>query len=213
MSNVINMSKGQKINMSKSNGDAVNKFFVGVRWEQNRFSGEADFDIDIAGFLTKEDRNVKYPENIVNYSTYDSGQKWDWIEFSGDNRTGDDANGVEFNGEKFDESFIIDTTKIPSEQTEFTICLSIFRAVQRVQNFGMISNAELIIYDYNNPQDFTARFDLSEDEKFERVNAAELGRLYRHGDGFKFQAIGSGYTGGMTELFKQFGLDIEEGRD
>lgn len=25
--------------------------------------------------------------------------------------------------------------------------------------------------------------------------------------------LGSGYVGGMTELFKNFGLDIDEGRD
>ena len=39
-----------------------------------------------------------------------------------------------------------------------------------------------------------------------------MGKLYRYGDGFKFQALGSGYVGGMTELFKNFGLDIDEGR-
>ena len=53
----------------------------------------------------------------------------------------------------------------------------------------------------------------AENEKFENLNAVEMGRLYRYGDGFKFQALGSGYVGGMTELFKNFGLDIDEGRD
>ena len=61
--------------------------------------------------------------------------------------------------------------------------------------------------------EFEANFDLSEDEKFEKLNAIELGRLYKYNGGFKFQAIGSGYSGGMTELFKNFGLEIDEGRD
>ena len=56
-------------------------------------------------------------------------------------------------------------------------------------------------------------YDLSENENFEKLNAVEMGRLYKYGDGFKFQALGSGYMGGMTELFKNFGLDIDEGRD
>ena len=71
----------------------------------------------------------------------------------------------------------------------------------------------MIICDYDNPKGFAAEYDLSEEEKFTDLNAVEMGRLYRYGDGFKFQAIGSGYVGGTTELFKNFGLDIDEGRD
>ena len=54
---------------------------------------------------------------------------------------------------------------------------------------------------------------MKNNENFEKLNAVEMGRLYKYGDGFKFQALGSGYMGGMTELFKNFGLDIDEGRD
>lgn len=48
---------------------------------------------------------------------------------------------------------------------------------------------------------------------FVGTSGVQMGWLYKYGDGFKFQALGSGYTGGMTELFKNFGLDIDEGRD
>ena len=67
--------------------------------------------------------------------------------------------------------------------------------------------------DYDNPDGDKYEYNLSENENFENLNAVEMGRLYKYGDGFKFQALGSGYTGGMTELFKNFGLDIDEGRD
>ena len=77
----------------------------------------------------------------------------------------------------------------------------------------MVSNAKMMICDYDNPDGFSAEYDLSEEDKFVNLNAVEMGRLYRYGDGFKFQAMGSGYMGGMTELFKNFGLDIDEGRD
>ena len=101
----------------------------------------------------------------------------------------------------------------PKDKTEFTICLTIFRALQRMQNFGMVSNAVMTICDYDNPDGDKYEYDLSENENFEKLNAVEMGKLYRYGDGFKFQALGSGYVGGMTELFKNFGLDIDEGRD
>lgn len=209
----INMSKNQKVNMSKEDGSVIKKVFVGVNWDMNRYSGEADIDFDIHGFLTSSNRQVSYPSEIVNYNTYQDGSAYPWIKFSGDNRTGDDSQGIMFNGKHYDEYFIIDTDKFPSDKSEFTICLTIYRAVQRLQNFGMISNARMTICDYENPSGDCYEYDLSEDEKFENLNAVEMGRLYRYNGGFKFQALGSGYVGGMTELFKNFGLDIDEGRD
>lgn len=47
----INMSKKQKISMTKEDGSAVKNFFIGVNWEQNRYAGEADIDFDINGML------------------------------------------------------------------------------------------------------------------------------------------------------------------
>lgn len=210
---VINMSKNQKINMAKDDGSAIKKIFIGVAWDENRYAGESQIDIDLQGFLTKSDRKVSYPGDVVNYLTYEDGKAYPWIQFSGDNKTGEDSKGIDFNGKHFDEYFIVDAEKFPSDRTEFTVCLTIFRAAQRLQNFGMVSNAQMMICDYDDPSEFCAEYDLSEDKKFLSLNAVEMGRLYRYGNGFKFQAMGSGYVGGMTELFKNFGLDIDEGRD
>lgn len=209
----INMSKNQKVNMSKSDGSVIKRVFVGVNWDMNRYAGEADVDLDIHGFLTDTNRNVQYPSEIVNYNTYGTGDSYPWIEFSGDNRTGNDSQGMMFDGKHFDEFFIIDTEKFPTDKKEFTICLTIYRAVQRLQNFGMVSNATMLICDYDDPTADRYEYDLSENENFENLNAVEMGRLYKYGDGFKFQALGQGYIGGMTELFANFGLDIDEGRD
>lgn len=209
---VINMSKNQKINMTKEDGTAVRNFFIGVNWDQNRYAGESDIDFDIHGFLTQSDRKVAYPQDIVNYNTYNQSD-YPWVEFSGDNRTGEDSSGIVFDGKHYDEYFIVHADQFPADRTEFSVCLTIFRAVQRLQNFGMVNNAIMTICDYNNPSGDKYEYDLSENEKFEDLNAVEMGRLYKYGNGFKFQALGSGYVGGMTELFKNFGLDIDEGRD
>jgi len=210
---VINMSKNQKINMTKEDGSAIANVFIGVNWDANRYAGEADIDFDIHGFLTNSDRKVAYPNDIVNYNTYGDGSSYPWIEYSGDNRTGDDSQGITFNREHFDEYFIIHADKFPTNRTDFTVCLTIFRAVQRLQNFGMVSNATMTICDYDNPSGECYKYDLSENENFENLNAVEMGRLYRYNNGFKFQALGSGYRNGMTELFQNFGLSIDEGRD
>lgn len=213
MSNVINMSKNQKINMSKEDGSAIKNFFIGINWDQNRYAGESDIDFDINGFLTNSDRKVSFPEDVVNYNTYDDGSDYPWVEYSGDNQDGNDSQGITFNGEHYDEYFVVHADTFPADRTDFTICLTIFRAMQRMQNFGMVNNASMIICDYDDPNGTKWTYDLSENENFENLNAVEIGRLYKYGIGFKFQALGSGYTGGMTELFKNFGLDIDEGRD
>ena len=209
---VINMRKNQKISMTKEDGSAVKNFFIGVNWDKNRYSGEAEIDFDINGFLTNTDRKVMFPQDLVNYKTYDPST-YPWVDYSGDNQTGDDSQGVEFNGRHYDEAFVVHSDKFPKDKTDFTICLTIYRAVQRMQNFGMVKNAKMIICDYDDPNGDRYEYDLTENENFENLNAVEMGRLYRYGDGFKFQALGSGYIGGMTELFKNFGLDIDEGRD
>ena len=115
------MSKNQKISMTKEDGTAVKNIFIGARWDMNKYAGESDVDFDIHGFLTNADRKVQYPKDIVNYNTYEDGSTYPWIEFSGDNRTGDDAQGIEFNGEHFDEYFIIHADKFPADRTDFTI--------------------------------------------------------------------------------------------
>lgn len=209
----INMSKNQKINMTKDDGSAIKNIFIGIAWDMNRYAGEADADLDIHGFPTNADRKIVYPGDLVNYNTYGDGSAYPWCKFSGDNMTGDDAQGMKFNGKHYDEYFIVNADKFPADRSEFIICLTIYRAVQRMQNFGMISNARMMICDYDNPTGDCWEFNMSDDENFENLNAVEVGRLFRSGNGFRFQALGSGYVGGMTELFSNFGLTIDEGRD
>ena len=208
----INMSKNQKVNMVKDDGSAIKKFFIGVNWDQNRYAGESDIDFDIHGFLTQSDRKVAYPQDIVNYNTYNQSD-YPWVEFSGDNRTGEDSSGIVFDGKHYDEYFIVHADQFPSDRTEISECLTIFRAVLRLHKYEIVNNSIMTICDYDNPSGDKYEYDLSENEKFEDLNAVEMGRLYKYGNGFKFQALGSGYVGGMTELFKNFGLDIDEGRD
>lgn len=211
---VIDMSKNQKINMIKTDGSAIKKIFIGLKWDRNRFSQEGDYDLDIVGFITNKERKAEYPEDLVNHQNHDYNKvRWDWCDLSDDNRDGEDKDGTTFDGIHFDEYMIVDANKFPSDKDEFYICLTIYRAMQRLQNLGMIDNAEMRIYDYENPEDFCRRYDLSEDENFSKLNAAEIGKLYRYEDGFKFQALGRGYLGGTAELFKTFGFDIDEGRD
>lgn len=47
----INLSKGQKIDLTKSN-PGLSKIKVGLGWDTNKYDGGKDFDLDVSVFLT-----------------------------------------------------------------------------------------------------------------------------------------------------------------
>ena len=145
---VINMSKNQKIDMVKEDGSAMKKIFLGINWDMNRYSGEAPNDCDLAGFVTDDNRQVRYPQDVVNWLTY-SPQTYNWVEYSGDNKDGNDSQGMNYRGKHYDEYFIVDATKFPSDRSEFILGVGIYRAIQRLQNFGMVENASVMVCDYD----------------------------------------------------------------
>lgn len=51
------------------------------------------------------------------------------------------------------------------------------------------------------------RYDLSEDYSTE--TAIVFGELYKHAGEWKFNAVGSGFNGGLGSLCRNFGIDVE----
>lgn len=51
------------------------------------------------------------------------------------------------------------------------------------------------------------RYDLGEDFSIE--TAVVFAELYKHGNEWKFNAIGSGYQGGLAALCASYGVDVE----
>ena len=50
------------------------------------------------------------------------------------------------------------------------------------------------------------RYDLGEDFSIE--TAVVVGELYRNGAEWKFNAIGSGFSGGLAALCRSYGVDV-----
>ena len=76
----------------------------------------------------------------------------------------------------------------------------------RSQNFGQVSNSFVRILDEEKNAELI-RYDLGEDFSIE--TAVVVGELYRHAGEWKFNAIGSGFQGGLGSLCNNFGLDVE----
>ncbi len=115
----------------------------------------------------------------------------------GDNLTGE--------GDGDDEQIKIDLSKIPAEIEKIAFTVTIYDAVTRSQNFGQVENAFIRIVDETSNTELV-RYDLCEDFSIE--TAIVFAELYRHNGEWKFNAIGSGFGGGLEELCRNFGVNV-----
>jgi tellurium resistance protein TerD len=190
----INLSKGQRIDLTKTN-PGLTKAIVGLGWDTNRYSGGHDFDLDASAFLADINGKVVQDLDFVFYNNliHPSGS----VEHTGDNRTGE--------GEGDDEQIKIDFSKVPSHIHRIAITVTIHDAESRNQNFGQVSNAFVRVVNEDNNQEIL-RFDLGED--FSVETAVVICELYRHNGDWKFNAVGSGFAGGLAALCQNFGLEV-----
>ena len=191
----INLSKGQKISLSKE-APGLTHIMVGLGWDINRYDGNADFDLDASAFLMGANGKCTCSGDFVFYNNLEhpSGA----VKHMGDNRTGD--------GEGDDEQIFVDLAKIPANIERIAVTVTIFDAEKRRQNFGQVSNAYCRMVNDDTGEEII-RYDLGEDFSIE--TAMVVGELYRHNGEWKFNAIGSGFSGGLAALCQNYGLDAE----
>ena len=190
----ISLVKGQKIDLTKGNSGLA-KVVFGLGWDTNRYDGNVDFDLDVSAFLTDNTGKVTGEADFVfyNQANHPSGA----IIYSGDNQTGA--------GSGDDETFTVDLTKIPSNIEKISFVVTIYDAENRLQNFGMVDNSFIRAYDDNTKEELF-KFELNED--FSLATGIVAGELYRRNGEWKFNAVGSGYSGGLASIARSVGLNI-----
>ncbi len=115
----------------------------------------------------------------------------------GDNLTGD--------GDGDDEQIKVDLARVPANISKIDFTVTIYDYDVRAQNFGQVSNAYIRIVDEMTGQEII-RYDLGED--FSVETAVVVGELYRYNGEWKFNAIGSGFAGGLAALCRNFGVNV-----
>lgn len=192
----INLQKGQRYAF----GEAMRLALVGLGWDTNRYDGGYDFDLDASAFLLGENGKLIRDEDFVFYNNL-SGRDGAVVH-TGDNLTGE--------GEGDDEVIIIDFTKLPPEIKKIAICVTIHEAEERRQNFGQVSNAYIRVAKMKNEDDVSGdtilRFDL--EEEFSIETALVVAEFYLRNGEWKFNAIGSGYQGGLAAIVRSYGGDV-----
>lgn len=191
----VNLQKGQKVSLTKGNPGLKN-VVVGLGWDVNQFDTGGAFDLDAAAYMLTESGKVSRSEDFIFYGnlSHPSGS----VVHLGDNQTGE--------GEGDDEQIKVDLSRIPENISKIAFTVTIYEPEQRGQNFGQISNAFIRVFDESTGQEIL-RYDLGEDFSIE--TAVIFGELYKNNGEWKFNAIGSGYQGGLAALCANYGVDIE----
>ena len=190
----INLAKGQKVDLTKGN-PGLKKLMVGLGWDVNAFDSGADFDLDAAAFMLGDNGKCPTEKEFIFYGNLTHPSEA--LKHMGDNLTGE--------GEGDDEQIFVDLSKIPSNVSKVAFTVTIYEAESRGQNFGQVSNSFIRIVDESTGQELI-HYDLGEDFSIE--TAVVVGELYKYNGEWKFNAIGSGFQGGLAALCGHYGIEV-----
>ncbi len=190
----VSLTKGQKVDLTKGN-PGLSKLLIGLGWDVNKYDGGSAFDLDAAAFLLGGSGKVAGDADFVFYGNlkHASGS----VEHLGDNLTGE--------GEGDDEQIKVDLSAVPASVEKIDFTVTIYEAEERRQNFGQVSNAFIRVVDETTGAELI-RYDLGEDFSIE--TAVVVGELYRNNGEWKFNAIGSGFQGGLHALCLNYGVNV-----
>lgn len=138
------------------------------------------------------DGKIQNTKDVVFYNnlTHPSGA----VKHLGDNLTGA--------GEGDDEQIVIELDRVPEQYDRIVLCVTIYQARERNQQFGMIENSFIRLVDARNNQEI-CRYNLK--ERYDGATAMVFGEVYRRNGEWKFNAMGQPLqVGGIAELVEHF---------
>lgn len=208
----INLTKGQTINLEKSQYD-LSSVTVGLGWDVRKTGGggflgglfgggakEEDYDLDAIAFLLNQNDKVINLGNqqmvggdiiYFNNMRHPSGNIW----LTGDNQTGA--------GEGDDEQIIVKLNTLSPQYHKILFVVSIYQGLQKNQHFGMLENAFIRAVDARGKE--MVRFSLSGDATFNQKRSVVFAELYRRDDGWKFRALGNPHgTDNFVEILRSY---------
>ncbi len=198
----ISLSKGQKINLSKD-GNQLTNLMVGLGWKEVKqggglkslFKGKVDVDIDASVLMLNEGGRISSNEDVIYFNHRDHATGC--IHHCGDNLVGGTMGGMEDS-----EQINIDLNKVPDHVHRIVFVVNIYDCVKRKQHFGLVENAYIRIVDKGSNETI-ASYNLTED--YSGKTAMIVGEIYRHGNEWKFNAIGqAGYEPGLSDLVQKY---------
>lgn len=200
----INLQKGQRVDLTKGN-PGLTKILVGLGWDPVQSGGggglfgglfggggSANFDCDASVIMLGANDKLQSNKDVIYFGNLRSNDGS--VQHSGDNLTGD--------GDGDDEQVMIDLSRVPSNIQKLVFVVNIYDCVKRKQHFGMIKNAFIRVVNPGNNQELL-HYNLT--ENYSGLTCLVTGEIYRHGNEWKFAAIGSGTNAAsLSEVVRSF---------
>lgn len=181
----INLEKGQRINLEKSNGSKLQNICVGINWgaieKKGLFSTKKEA-VDLDASCAIYDENKKNIDTVSFRQLKSNDQA---IRHSGDDLTGD------LNGDDGldNEVITVDLSRLTPNASYIAFFINSFRG----QDFKDIPFASIRIYEGTpkHVQEVFAKYDIANEKAFEGSVSMVLGVLYKRNGEWKFSAIGT----------------------
>ena len=179
----MELKRGQKVDVTKNN--ATKTFRFRIQWQQP----EKEMDLDISAFLLHAGDRCLKDEHFIFYGQPQS------------------VGGSVSHLSIADNEGAIDIAfrKIPEGIEKIALTLTIHEGDEQDLRFRDIGDAKLFIEDTQTNQTV---HEFSFKGALEQETAVVIGELYRHNGEWKFNAVGSGFFGGLTALCENFGLQV-----
>jgi tellurium resistance protein TerZ len=184
----INLEKGQRINLEKSNGSKLQSICVGINWgaiEKKGLFGTKKEPVDLDGSCAVYDANKTLIDTVSFKKLTSTDQA---IKHSGDDLTGD------LNGDDGldNEVITLDLSRLNASANYVAFFINSFRG----QDFKDIPFASIRIYEGTptRVQEVFAKYDVANDKAFAGSVSMVLGVFYKRNDEWKFNAIGTPTT-------------------
>ncbi|AJW61781.1 Stress response protein SCP2 [Elizabethkingia miricola] len=181
----INLQKGQRINLEKSNGIRLQDICVGVNWgaiEKKGWLGSPSkeaVDLDASCALFDQNKN---PLEIIYFGNLQSKDRS--VQHSGDDLTGDmdGDDGLD------NEIITLDFSKLNPAVEYVAFVLNSFRG----HDFGTIPFASIRIYEGSPKKvdNVFATYNIAKEPEFSGYVSMIMGVFYKRNNEWKFNAIG-----------------------
>ena len=220
----INLEKGQRINLEKTNGSKLTNFCVGCNWgaiettkykevvinegflglgrktEMRPYKEEIDVDVDLSCIMV--DANGEFVDGL-----YSSLYKPEFLQRYGFPKgkevsidgalksAGDDTEGDKGGDDGLDNEIISVNLDMVSPRTEqIFFFLNIYSP--KTIDFLKIPYAAIRMYEGTPTKvnEVFAKYDVAREQHFEGKRALIMGKLYRHSGEWKFAAIGEAFS-------------------
>jgi stress response protein SCP2 len=188
------MIKGENLWISQD-FNALKDIYLQLNWTiKASISIEADIDASI--FLIGANEKIRNDQDLIFYNNgIDEEKSVVHIRSEG--------------SENNTEGFIIHLKKVSEEIQKLVCCLTIHAWEHHHQNLkDVLESLSIKLIDRTpSHNSLLTQYDLSGD--IQNETALMLGEVYRHPQGWKFRAIGQGFTGGLKSLAEHFGVNVK----